>query len=600
MSQRIKRIQPRDNMCTTDDGMAIERIHGTAVVWWHERIVKNPDDETNPMVEVVFRLLDKNDQTSGVTVVPISLARLGSFRMGTIWKDCKCIAEVDFGKEEEFTVDFTEGAWSYLNVAGRHDIPYFKKDYELRWNPTDEVVSHLLNFPLPGGKRNLLIPCIDFLYRCYGSTSDVARILLTYEWSDALARLYATFEHDDPETWAVSPHPAIHDSDALLLATMRYNLKSMLAAKGLYTELDHAWSNKQFKSSLKVPPWFEGPARLKARGRWINNGKTFLCLEVTGLSQPQHHAYQIRRDEWAGDDPEQTEPSLPLVRTVIDLPKDQDPYPVTDKMAPGGNAGSWGKPDPSFEILGPACPVSRNPIKRRYTKKEPMTVEVNPPSMFSTGDPQGAHNGVSHIYHHAKRVIGNGGVLGALWAELQYLKEIYPGFTSLAWYSEAQGFVDSHDFRLYPLKPFTEDDRVVDGARAWLRYSDNATLRRGLLIIRAVINGQTFYLFELQRKKKREGEAFKDEQISGMSMNINDPQQARRIISTVCAKIRNAMGKFAQLEGLDVAPNIFRHYSRDGVFAADITIRKALEPFGVYLPLRKRSQPLQEMAKHEG
>lgn len=162
------------------------------------------------------------------------------------------------------------------------------------------------------------------------------------------------------------------------------------------------------------------------------------------------------------------------------------------------------------------------------------------------------------------------------------------------------GFVDSHDFRLYPLKPFTEDDRVVDGARAWLRYSDNATLRRGLLIIRAVINGQTFYLFELQRKKKREGEAFKDEQISGMSMNINDPQQARRIISTVCAKIRNAMGKFAQLEGLDVAPNIFRHYSRDGVFAADITIRKALEPFGVYLPLRKRSQPLQEMAKHEG
>ncbi|MEE4156191.1 hypothetical protein V2I75_02745 [Pseudomonas viridiflava] len=593
MSQRIKRIQPRDNLCTTNDGEAIEHVHGTVVVWWQERISANPDVATIPMVDVVFRFLDKNDQVSGVTVVPIGVSRLGSFRMGTIWHGGKCIAEVDFGKVEEFTVDFTDGAWSYLSITGKHDIPYFKKDYELRRISTDEVVSDLLNFRLPDGKRNLLIPCIDFLYRCYGATSDVARILMTYEWSDVLTKLYATFEHDDPETWAVSPQRDIDDSDALLLATMRYNRKSELAAKGLYAQLDHARSEKRYKSSLKVPPWFEGPARLKARGRWINNGMTFLCLEITGLSQPQHHAYEIRREEWSGDDPEQAGPSLPWVKTIIDVPKDQDPYPVTDKMAPGGNAGSWGKPDPDFEIIGPACPVSRKPIERRYMKTEPMTVEVHPPSRFSTGDPAGAPNGTSHIYHHAKRVMGNGGVLGALWAELQYLKEIYPGFTSLAWYSEAQGFVDSPDFRLYALKPFDDDDRVVDGARAWLRYTDNATLRRGLLIIQAVINGQTLYLFELQRKKKREGEAFRDEQISGMSMNINDPQQARRVISTVCDKIRNAMGKFAQLEGLDVAPNIFRHYSRHGVFAADITLRKALEPFGVYLPLRKKSKPPQ-------
>lgn len=588
MSQRIKRIQPRDNLCTTNDGEAIEHVHGTVVVWWHERIESNSDVETIPMVDVVFRYLDKNDRPAGVTVVPIGLSRLGSFRMGTIWQDGKCIAEVDFGKEEEFSVDFTDGAWSYLSVPGRHDIAYFKQDYELRRISTDEVVSDLLNFPLPGG-QNLLIPCIDFLYRCYGSTSDVARILVTYEWSEVLSRLYATFEYDDPRTWAVSPHRDVYDSDALLLATMRYNRKTELAAKNLYAQLDHARSNRRYKSSLKVPPWFEGLARLKARGRWINNGKTFLCLEVTGISQPQHHAYEIRREKWSGDEPEQAGPTPPLVRTIIDLPKDQDPYPVTDKMAPGGNTGSWGTPDPNFAVLGPACPFSHKPVERRYAKKEPMTVEVNPPSRFSTGDPTGGHNGTSHIYHHAKRVIGDGGILGALWAELQHLKEVYPGFTRLSWYSEAQGFVDSPDFRLYPLKPFTEDDHVAAGARAWLRYPDNATLRRGLLLIQAVINGQTFYLFELQRKKKREGESFRDEQISGMLMSINDAQKARHIISAVCDKIRNAMGKFAQLNGLDVAPNVFRHYSRNGTFAADMTLRKALEPFGVNLPLRRRS-----------
>ena len=71
MTQRIKRIQPRDNLCTTNDGEAVEHVHGTVVVWWHERIGSNPDVQTIPMVDVVFRYLDKNDRPAGVTAVPI-------------------------------------------------------------------------------------------------------------------------------------------------------------------------------------------------------------------------------------------------------------------------------------------------------------------------------------------------------------------------------------------------------------------------------------------------------------------------------------------------------------------------------------------------
>ena len=586
-------MQPRDNLCTTDDGDAIKQVHGNVVVWWYERIRRNPNAQTIPMVDVVFRYLDKDDRLAGLTVVPIGVSRLGSFRIGTIWHDGKCIAEVDFGKEEEFMVDFTDGAWSHLSVPGRHNIPYFMQDHGVRRVNTDDVVSDLLNFPLPSGNKNLLIPCIDFLFRCYGSTSDIARVLVTYPWTDVVKELFASFEHDDPTTWAVSPSRDIPDSDALFLATIRYNPKAKLAAKNIYSQIDNARALGFFETSLKVSPWFEGPARLKARGRWINNGRTFLCLEVTGISEPQHHSYEIRREKRSEDTPEQAEQALPSVRTIIDTPKDQDPFSVTDQLEPGGNAGSWNKPDPTFVRLGPACPFTRTPIERRYAKKESMSVEITPPSQFSTGDPKGAHNGVSHIYHHAKRVIGNGGVLSGLWGELHYLKEVYPGFSSLAWYSEAQGFIQSPDFRLYPLKPFTEEDRPEEGARAWLKYPDNANFRRGLLLIQAVIQGQTFYLFELQRKKKRQGNMFRDEQISGLSMNINDPQQAREVISIVCDKIRNTMGKFSQLKGLDFPHKVFRHYSHDGTFAADVTLRKALEPFGVYLPLRKRPQRLQ-------
>ena len=591
MSQRLRRIIPRDNLCTTHDGDAILHVHGTVVVWWYERIQRNPDAQTIPMVVVIFRFLDKDDRLAGVTQVSIGVSRMGSFRIGTIWKDGKCIAETDFGDTQEFSVDFTDGAWSYLSVTGKHNFPYFKQDHELRSLKTDSVVCDLLNFPLPN-EKNLLIPCIDFLYRCYGTTSDIARILVTYEWSDVLEKLYASFEEEDSETWTVSPHPDVEDSDALFLATLRYNAKAELAAKNLYAQIDNALGHGIHETSLKVAPWFEGPAKVSARGRWINNGRTFLSLEVTGMSEPLHHSYNIRRDKRLNNGPERAEPAAHLTRIIVDIPKPQDPFPVTDKIEPGRNAGSWGKPDPSFARLGPACPFTRTSVERRYLKKETVTIRVEPPSLFSTGDPQGTPNGVSHIVHHAKRVTGDGGILGELWAELQYLKDVYPGFTSLAWYSEAQGFIQGPEFRLYTLESFDAEDDVEDGARRWLRYIDNATRLRGLLLIQAVIDGKTIYLFELQRKKKRQGKVFKDEQISGLAINVDDPEQAREVISKVCDQIRNAMGNFARLENLGVPPNIFRHYSHNGTFAAGLTLRKALEPFGIHLPLLQRDKGL--------
>lgn len=53
--QRIKRVPPRNNLCTTNDGEAIKHIHnGTVVVWSYERVRKNFDAESIPYVDVIF------------------------------------------------------------------------------------------------------------------------------------------------------------------------------------------------------------------------------------------------------------------------------------------------------------------------------------------------------------------------------------------------------------------------------------------------------------------------------------------------------------------------------------------------------------------
>jgi|Deesub1362B_J571_1020462.scaffolds.fasta_scaffold01178_6 hypothetical protein len=561
---RIKRVPPRDNLCTTEDGDAIKHIrNGTVVVWSYERIRKNFEAESIPFVEVIFRFLDRNDEPAGVTPALIGVSRLGSFRLGTIWQGGKCIAETDLGKDQEFSVDFTEGVWSYVSIKGNHQpVPYFKIDYPLRSQPTDKALTEFLSFPLPKGK-NLLIPCIEFLYRCYGSTSDMARILTTYPWPKVRELLYADTQKD-PNSWLVKPHPNVPDDDGLFLAYALYNNYTEEAAKLLYAELDNAYGKRMKEMSLRVKPWFQGPAKVKVRGRWINNRTTFLCYEVTGMSQPQDHPYEINRVKYSKDDSEQDPTLLDTMRVKIETEKPQDPFLITDRQEPDQGSARWSKPDPGFEILGPECPHTVSFDERSLSKKKAILVPPGTTKVLSTGDPQGYNKGVGKFTAVAKRVLGDGGALQTVWDKLRH----HLGknrFSSLAWQSERQGFVQSEDFRLLTLAAFTPSEAPKDKNRTWLSYKENANHRRGILVARIKIRGRSFYLFELQRKKIRKDTVYSEEKISGLLVEINNEAEALVEISRICAEIRFANGNFRNLKTpLRHPHNIFRHHSDIG------------------------------------
>ncbi|OJT53418.1 hypothetical protein BSZ28_01915 [Pseudomonas moraviensis] len=579
LSHRIKRVPPRENLCTTKDGEAIDHIrNGTVVVWSYERIKKNFEAESIPFVEVIFRFLDRNDEPAGVTPALIGISRLGSFRLGTIWRGGKCIAETDLGKDEEFSVDFTEGAWSYVSIQGNHQpVPYFKTDYPLRSQPTDKVLTEFLSFPLPDGKKNLLIPCIEFLYRCYGSTSDMARILTTYPWPKVQELLY-TDTRKDFRTWLVKPHPNVPDDDGLFLAHALYNDYTERVAKLLYAELDNAHGKHMKEASLRVRPWFQGPARVQVRGRWINNRNTFLCYEVTGMSQPQDHPYEISRVTYSKDDTEQDQPPLDTIRVKIETPKPQDPFVITDHQEPDQGSVRWSKPDPGFQILGPKCPHTVSFDERPLAKKTAILIPPSTVKALSTGDPQGYNKGVGKFTAVAKRVVGDGGALQAVWDELQRLKG-GKHFSSVSWLSEREGFVQSTDFRLLALPAFTQSDSPTDKNRSWLAYKENANRRRGILVARIKIAARSFYLFELQRKKIRTGTVYGDQKMSGLLIEISNEAEALDEISRICAEIRFANGNFRSLKTrLRPTHNIFRHHRE-----VDTTLFYAFYHLGIRL-----------------
>lgn len=533
-------------------------IRGTVVVWWYERIKKNHSAESIPFVDVIFRFLNDNDELGEMISAEIGISRLGSFRLGTIWEDGKCIAETQFGFgiHSYFSVNFTADTWSFMSIKGRNEQYPFFKNYPLRSLPTDDVLTDLLCFPLEGDQR-LLIPCIEFLYRCYGSTSDMARILVTYPWDRVTDLLYAD-TREDADSWLVQPRPYIPDDDALFLAWARYDTNTQNAAKLLYAQLDNSHGKEMKATSLQVRPWFQGVAELRVQGIWLDDGNTFLCLEVTGMSQPQTRPYEIRREILSTQKSQKTERKHKITRAKLELTKQQDPFAITDLLEPDKDSFSWTKPDPDFAILGPKCSYTTSFEERQSPPRRNVRAQLDDKKLLSTGDQTGYGKGVNKLTTVAKRVLGDGGILTAMWEELKRLNDVSKDFSSLAWQSETQGFVQDSDFRLLSLPIFSETDSPSDAAWHWLHYPDNANKARGMLVIRATIRNRTFYLIELQRKKVLTKNIYGEEKISGLLMEINCATEAAIEISRIRDQIRFYRGNFTKLS---VTPPhwIYRH-----------------------------------------
>ncbi|CRM90425.1 hypothetical protein [Pseudomonas sp. 22 E 5] len=445
-----------------------------------------------------------------------------------------------------------------MSIDGRnHQYPLFTKEYPLRVLPTDDVLSDVLCLTSSKGQK-VLIPCIEFLYRCYGSTSDMARILVTYPWDRVTDLLYAD-TRKDAESWLVQPRPYIPNDDVLFLAWARYDTYAQNAAKLLYAQLDNARGREMKAASLQVKPWFQGPAELRVRGLWSEHEDTFLCLEVTGMSQPQSRSYDIRRDILSAQKQEDEAPHK-IGRVKRELPKQHDPFAITDLLEPDKDSFTWSKPDPSFQILGPQCSYTTSFEERPSPPRRSVRVPPGDKSLLSTGDPTGYQKDVNKITAVAKRVVGDGGILTAMWEELIRLKGANKGLSSLAWQSETQGFVQEADFRLVSLPRFSEADSPSDAAWRWLAYPANANHARGMLVIRATIGNRTFYLIEFQRKKVLKKNVYGEEKISGLLMEINSATEAKLVISRIRDEIRFCSGNFRKLKTPINHPHwIYRH-----------------------------------------
>lgn len=576
MSQIIQRISFTDFKLQARFKGILEKKGYDLLVWWYGGMWKNPKPACVPLVDVVFRHLYPNGTLGAIEVVPVAMTHLGNLRMGSIWRAGEGVGDstleilpmtaVRFEQDVTWRfVQLSELAW---RTAGEHDTL------------SAEASTWLVEIDVACGKT-LLIPCVEFFIRYYGRNSESSRILATYPWEAVKSRFF--YDSDTRTDLPIAPdstciptadcHPSmlkkvclknwVASGEAVFLWHMLHDKVTEKACKSIYAELEAQFTggsaNRPSKGFLKAGPWFEGPALLEGKGKWVNGGQTFLCMRLTGLSEPDGPMVEIERSRFESDGT--SDGGWYRRNTARQLPQDQQ-VDLTDSMPPDMESELLRLPDPPIKILGKRRPTK---VTRRVRKGStghglPNTVEL---PLLATGDAQGTGKGVGRAEFLATLCWESQGHLTDIWQACQHLANKYPArIQKVEWFTFNEGFHATSPPKLQLLQPFT-DSSIPAAVRNWVFLDVKARIARGVLIIRIKCGDRSFYVIESQRRPRdiapdqhKTEEPGRQGLLTEISASLADTQIALR---TICSNIRYVQGRVKKIRGLVFPRSFFNH-----------------------------------------
>lgn len=566
------------------------------IVWWYGGIAKNYRAETVPKVVVFFRKLDQNGNLGSSVRMSIALTFLGLLRIGSIWKEGICQSEAVIPEDhQKFNVDFTRGTWKFVSPSqaaqNGNESPINQLDYPLHF-PHDK--NWLLDFPLENGK-NLLIPCLEFLSRCYGRSEEVPRVLVTYGWSKVLKHFYAPFDQPvTPNTWPVKLKRRMYNGDVVFLAHMKYDTYTERAAKEIDSQVEISFLNKAPFAFVQVEPWFQGKAQVIVSGIWINNGKTFLALRVLGCSDPQEATILRDRENpnktngpaegdnagkaWDGAPPR----ILKKPPEIVDMTGDQEP---------DHGAATIEIEEPEFIVPGEQRVVID--VRRdRTTTSAGKPGDGGNPGAFSSGEHHGTGKGIGHASIHAKAVMESKGMLRDMWDALLYLRKKNSGtIRSVEWFTFEDGFVASDEPHLIGLHPFDADDKVEPAVRRWPFLDISIPTIRGMLVARVTTTkDKQIYIIELQRRPRiktddQGNQTLAEDSFKGIVFKLNEQNGFDEWIKYVRSQVRHVEGIVSHLisECPGFADTFSHRRNKDGKVSCEAAAIKALSKVGVII-----------------
>ncbi|HET8899630.1 MAG TPA: hypothetical protein VFN09_12735 [Rhodanobacteraceae bacterium] len=571
------------------------------IVWWYGPLRQNTRARSVPHVVVIFRSLDENGNLGHWLEHNVALTHLGLLRIGSVWRQGLSSSRLYY-PIETFDVSFSDGGWSCSSPFDAHGSgfasPIPNDAYPLKYAHDR---NYLLRFNLDGG-GSLLVPCMEFFYRCYGHSAEVKRVLATYPWQEASDRLFkAINEPVAPGTWPVRLGRRMRNDDVVFLAHVKHDEYARRRAKSIYSQAETAvvaGRREYAQTFLKVAPWYRGPAKIKVAGVRFDGGQTFLALQILGASQPQGEPVIRDRENPGGEPDGSDESDSGIVGGRTKVPRNLPEIIVlTDADEPDHGSMPVDIVEDRFEVLGAPRAVvdKRHDAQAHGKQRRSGTADIR---AVSSGEPHGSDKGVGYGSIHAQIELESSGVLRDMWNAARKLQAEWPEIVqSVLWFTFEDGFSSAPEPKLIGLKPFVIEDKQAKGRESnWVYHDPQAKTPRGVLVLQLCVGGRIVHLIEIQRRvvvrKRPDGEAYDtEENFRGLIFSLESQEQFRPWLSTFLDKIRLVNGIVSGLAAeCPGEAHAFNHSPGGSEKTPGMTeLRNALSKLGIRQPRSRKA-----------
>lgn len=487
-------------------------------------------DNTVPLINVVFRHIQGDQMLDEFVTRRIALSRLCFYQPGYILVD-NVLSERLATDCEWFDVNFRPvgSNWRQPLITelrlSSPDSPY------LLPNKCDQERAFIIDI---GKGRKLIINCIEFLVRGYSRRSEIPRILATYEWHDAEARLFAQKTPPEElipanktptknEKWIVYPHPDMVEDDYVLLAHIANDeMCAGNAAKTIFSQIPQERFQKGEELPIIATPWFRSKTKLKCRGFWSADRMTFYCIELIGIQEPSGIPIEVR-------DQHSTRTPTPEDRIekerLIALRDDPMTIALTDVSQPWSQYPVEEIDDSSFEVLKRRV-VEKIKVPKLTGQQKTLRKGGSEVENHGTGDAAAQRNSNTGKAVLATREYGvnSSGMLYEMWNSFQRLKAAKQ-IHNLWWFIPPSETDTNSDFRCLALVDNFENPE----AKKWLSLKNGG--QRGLLIMLVKVQNKRCMIIEIQRNEwiNKHG-IFKEDSFSGLACEVSGTAEAAHIV----------------------------------------------------------------------
>lgn len=560
------------------------------VVWWYGPVKKNSRANTVPKVIVFFRYLDEQNNLGKITEREVALTHLGLLRIGSVWHKGTCKTYISYD-EEKFDVSFSENKWQLITLDDlQKSSPHLdaETDISIYFSEKRPHKTYLIDFFLADSKH-LLIPCVEFFSRCYGSSSEVRRVLATYPWEEVKKRLFKPLD-TPPELgiWPIKLNWRMQKGDAILLAHILYDPYAEFAAKSIYAHIETDFSAGKPLSLLRATPWFQGEGQLAVSGISLGDGKAFLGLRVLGSTQPVGATIQREKEQRIATEKGKNNdnffglsPKRQLgVSDIIDLTDDTEP----------DHGSSWlDIEEEKFSVLGePREVIDKRRDKDCSTNSKSVYIPRDE-AVFSTGEAYGLGKDIGKAYLHASLEMEKKGMLRDIWAAFHHLYKAHPKkIKNIEWFTFENGFSAYPEPKLIQFNPISDGQSTTTSVKNWPFIDYEQQQLRGALIIRVMTNTKYIYIIEIQRKNTKlssNPNKVEEEAISGLCFTLDNDADFDECLRKKLSEIRYKKGIFKKI--LNICPGIadtfsHRKSAKDSVFC-EAAAKNALRKMGLHL-----------------